>query len=138
MPKVWSMNTTVRNPERLQDFLRVLCEFEGQVFDKKTQAEYQKALVKNKLYKPNKAPEHLRMEYENSEPFNDQDTDEVFSFVTRADFRGRTSVSRCNQMGLAIARQAQGPVVITELGWDFLENDFSRDENFFFNRIIGF
>ena len=128
MPDVWSINTTVRNPERLQDFLRILSDFEGQVFDRNVQAAYQKALVKNKLYKPNETPEHLKMEYENPEPFNDQDTEEIFSLISSPDLRGRTSVSRCNQMGLAIALQSQGPVVITDLGRDFLENDFSKDE----------
>ena len=136
MPEVWSINTTVRNPERLQDFLRVLSEFEGRIFDRETQAAYQKALVKNKLYKPVETPEHLKMEYENPEPFNDQDTAEIFSLISSPDLRGRTSVSRCNQMGLAIALQSQGPVVITDLGRDFLENDFSKDENFFFNYFV--
>lgn len=137
MPEVWSINTTVRNPERLQDFLRVLSEFEGQVFDNDAQAAYQKALVKNKLYKPNGTPEHLKLEYENEgEPFNDQDTEEIFSTIKDPDLRGRTSVSRCNQMGLAIALKSEGPVVITDLGRDFLENDFSKDENFFFNYFV--
>ena len=136
MPDVWSINTTVRNPERLQDFLRVLSDFEGREFNREVQALYQKALVKNKLYKPNETPEHLKMEYENPEPFNDQDTEEIFSLISSPDLRGRTSVSRCNQMGLAIALQSQGPVVITDLGKDFLENDFSKDENFFFNYFV--
>lgn len=136
MPEVWSMNTTVRNPERLQDFLRILAEFEGQNFDHNVQALYQKALVKNKLYKPNGISEHLKLEYENPEPFDDADTAEIFSLINNPPLRGRTSVSRCNQMGLAIARQSQGPVVITELGKDFLRNDFSKDENFFFNYFV--
>lgn len=136
MPKVWSINTTVRNPERLQGFLRVLSEFEGQDFDKDTQAAYQKALVKNKLYKPLETPEDLKMEYENPEPFNNQDTEKIFSLISSPDFRGRTSVSNFNKMGLAIAYQSQGPVVITDLGRDFLENDFSKDENFFFNYFV--
>ena len=99
MPKVWSINTTVRNPERLQGFLRVLSEFEGQDFDKDTQAAYQKALVKHKLYKPLETPEDLKMEYENPEPFNNQDTEKIFSLISSPDFRGRTSVSNFNKMG---------------------------------------
>lgn len=136
MPEVWSINTTVRNPERLQDFLRVLMEFESQNFDRKVQALYQKALVKNKLYKPNGTPEHLKIKYETSEPFNEQDTEEIYSLIASPDLRGRTSVSKCNQMGLAIALQSHGPVVITELGKDFLDNDFSKNENFFFNYFV--
>lgn len=136
MPKVWSINTTVRNPERLQDFLKILKEFEGQNFDNKTQSLYQKALVKNKLYKPLNIPEDLKKEYENPGNFNDEDTEIIFSYINDPDLRGRTSASRCNQMGLAIALKSEGPVVITNLGNKFLNNDFYDDENFFFKYFI--
>lgn len=136
MPKVWSINTTVRNPERLQGFLRVLEEFEGEIFDEETQALFQKALVRNKLYKPLGIPEELVMEYENPEPFDDFDTERIFSLVNDPGFRGRTSVSKCNQMGLSIALKSEGPVVITNLGKNFLEDDFSKDQNFFFNYFV--
>jgi len=35
MTKPWSISTTIRNPERLRDFLMVLKTLEGQEFDKK-------------------------------------------------------------------------------------------------------
>jgi hypothetical protein len=34
MKKPWSISTTVRNPERLRDFLIVLKQLEGHPFDK--------------------------------------------------------------------------------------------------------
>ena len=52
MKKPWSISTTVRSPERLRDFLRVLKEFEGQPFNSKNQIKYQIFLIQNKLYKP--------------------------------------------------------------------------------------
>ena len=136
MPKVWSINTTVRNPERLQGFLSVLEQFEGEYFDNETQALFQKELVRNKLYKPMDTPEELVIEYENPEPFDDPDTEVIFSLIADPALRGRTSVSRCNQMGLSIALKSEGPVVITDLGRDFLENDFSKEQNFFFNYFV--
>jgi hypothetical protein len=33
MKKPWSLSTTVRNPERILPFLRVLKEIEGEAFD---------------------------------------------------------------------------------------------------------
>lgn len=39
--KLWSFSTTVRNPERLQSFLRVLKVLEGEVFNQDIQKEYQ-------------------------------------------------------------------------------------------------
>ncbi len=136
MPKVWSINTTVRNPERLQGFLSVLEQFEGEDFDNETQALFQKELVRNKLYKPVDTPEELVIEYDNPEPFDDSDTEVIFSLIADPALRGRTSVSRCNQMGLSIALKSEGPVVITDLGRDFLENDFSKEQNFFFNYFV--
>ena len=136
MPKVWSINTTVRNPERLPGFLRVLSEFEGQIFDYNTQAAYQKALIKNKEYISRSAPEHLKMEYENPGQYNDYDTEELYSLMKDPAMRGRMSVSQFNQMGLAIALKSEGSVVITELGRDFLDNSLSKDSNFFFNFFV--
>lgn len=130
MPKVWSINTTVRNPERLIEFLSVLEEFEGMPFDNETQALYQKALVKHKYYQPMHLPEDLRLAYEDDDLFSDEDTERVFSFIKSPDLRGRTSVSRCNQMGLAIARKKLGPVVITELGKNILNGKMALDEFF--------
>ena len=37
MPKVWSMNTTIRNPERITDIFKVLKPLEGLEFNKETQ-----------------------------------------------------------------------------------------------------
>ena len=136
MPDVWSINTTVRNPERLYGFLKVLENFEGQNFDYETQGLYQKELIRYKLFKPNDTPEELKMEYENPEPFSDEDTEKIFSLVNDPPLRGRTSVAKCNQMGLAIALKSEGPVIITDLGKDFLENDFSKEKNFFFNYFV--
>jgi len=41
MRKPWSISTTVRNPERLRDFLKVLKRLEGQEFTSENQVKYQ-------------------------------------------------------------------------------------------------
>ncbi len=136
MPKVWSLNTTVRNPERIKDFLKVLSEFEGQIFDNRTQALFQKALVRHKLYRPNNIPEDLKMEYDNVGDFNEEDTNIIFSFIKDPSLRGRTSASKCTQMGLAIAKKSEGPVIITSLGKELLNDQLAMEEEFFFNYFI--
>jgi hypothetical protein len=45
---LWSMSTTVRNPERLVSFLRVLKELEGVNFTEDTQMKYQILLIKKR------------------------------------------------------------------------------------------
>jgi len=57
MKKVpWSISTTVRNPERLRDFLRVLKQLEGSNFKSENQIQYQVLLIKERLYSPTKIP----------------------------------------------------------------------------------
>jgi hypothetical protein len=45
---LWSISTTVRNPERLVPFLRVLKKLEGVNFTKDIQMKYQILLIKEK------------------------------------------------------------------------------------------
>jgi len=45
MKKPWSISTTVRNPERLRDFLNILKKLEGQEFSKENQIKYQVLLI---------------------------------------------------------------------------------------------
>lgn len=53
MKKPWSISTTVRNPERIISFLKVLANFEGEPFDEEKQVEYQIRLIQARLYQPN-------------------------------------------------------------------------------------
>ncbi|WP_228026589.1 hypothetical protein [Campylobacter californiensis] len=48
--KVWSISTTVRNTERLKDFLATLSEIDGRAWDGLAQMEFQARLIKNRVY----------------------------------------------------------------------------------------
>ena len=50
MLKAWSITTTVRNPERLRDFLVALQPLQNQEWNNANQENYQKLLIKNRLY----------------------------------------------------------------------------------------
>ena len=50
MLKAWSITTTVRNPGRLRDFLVAFKTLENKTWDNNTQENYQKFLIKNRLY----------------------------------------------------------------------------------------
>jgi len=130
--KPWSLSTTIRNPERILPFLRVLEEMEGENFDVEGQVKFQTLLIKNRLYHPRNLPERLDHYYEieeNTMSF-DQAT-EIFNFMktqSRAlrddpGLRGRTSVSPLTQKGLAIAKESRGPVIITDLCKEFLDKE---------------
>jgi len=134
MKKPWSISTTVRNPERLRDFLTVLKELEGQEFNKENQIKYQVLLIQEKLYKPLNIPQKFRKYYEKPElriPYSV--AEEIFYAQNYEDppMRGRQSVNPLNKLGFAIAREGSSPIKITELGNRFLAGDYDIGFIFF-------
>ena len=131
MKKTWSLSTTVRNPERILPFLKVLKEMEGENFDKIGQEKFQILLIQNRLYKPTGLNNSQLNYYETLEDkMKLKEAEEIFeTMVERSEelqkdrgLRGRTSVAPLTKMGLAIAKKSTGQVEITELGNAFLKN----------------
>jgi len=134
MKKPWSISTTVRNPERLRNFLRVLKQLEGQPFDKNNQKKYQILLIKERLYIPNNIPPEFKKYYEDPTieiPYDE--AKKIFYYKNYEDppMRGRQSVNPLNKLGFAIAREGYGEIKITELGNKFLSSDYDIGEIFF-------
>lgn len=50
MKQPWSISTTVRNPERIRDFLKVVKKLEWQVWNIENQIKFQTLLIQNRLY----------------------------------------------------------------------------------------
>ena len=133
MKKIWSLSTTVRNPERIQPFLSVLKEMEGENFNEAGQIKFQTLLIQNRLYHPTGLSEVMEEYYETSgDKMSFEQAQEIFehmkseSATLRASLglRGRTSVAPLTKMGLAVAKQTSGEVKITDLGKAFLKNFF--------------
>ncbi|QJR22826.1 hypothetical protein BREVNS_2076 [Brevinematales bacterium NS] len=125
--KLWSISTTVRNPERLRNFLQVLKLLEGQPFDKEHQKKYQILLIQNRYYIPKQIPDKFKHYYQNIEsemPY--EVAEKIFSFQEYEDpaMRGRQSVNPLNKLGFCIARESIGNIIITELGNQFLEDEY--------------
>jgi hypothetical protein len=132
--KPWSISTTVRNPERLRDFLRVLKQLEGQPFNENNQVKYQILLIKERIYKPSKIPQKYTKYYESpKEEIPYEIAAEIFHYQEYEDppMRGRQSVNPLNKLGFAIARQGYGHIIITELGNKFLSGDYDIGYIFF-------
>lgn len=134
MRKPWSISTTVRNPERLRSFLKVLKQLEGEDFTKENQVKYQILLIKERLYKPNNIPQKYQEYYDNPTleiPFSV--AKDIFEYQKYEDppMRGRQSVNPLNKLGFAIAREGYGPIKITELGNLFLKGDYDIGFIFF-------
>ncbi len=121
-----SMSTTIRNPERLQGFLGVLKQIEGETFNSATQEKYQILLIKHRLYLPTKIPKQYIDLFKNSaEDITYDIAEKVFHAQKYEDppMRGRQSVNPLNKLGFCIAKESLGAVKITRLGNLFLSDN---------------
>jgi len=140
MKKPWSISTTVRNPERILPFLRVLKSVEGEVFDLSVQKKFQILLIQNRLYKPLGLSDKMMSYYETSKDrMTLTEAEEVFEHMRSRSrelqndegLRGRTSVAPLTKMGLAIAKKSSGTVKITRLGNAFLDGRIDIGDIYF-------
>jgi len=132
MKKPWSISTTVRNPERLRDFLSVLKILEGEFFNSKNQIKYQIILIQNKIYEPTNLTKEQKEYFDDIEkemPFSI--AKEIFDAKNYNDppHRGRQSFNPLKKFGFATI--IDGKVRITELGNHFLGKDYDMGEIFF-------
>ena len=134
MKKPWSISTTVRDPDRLRDFLSILKKLKGQQFNSENQIKYQILLIQNKHYEPTKLTREQEEYFDDIEkemPFSV--AKEIFDAQNYKDpaMRGRNSVAPLNKMGLCIAKNSADGVKITSLGKYFLSEDYDLDKLFF-------
>lgn len=111
--KQWNIgNTTVRNPERLKDGLRLLNEkFSGKAFTLDVQDEYYLALRDAKLIKGNPPKAESKREL------------------------ARKWAAAFNQLGLAKCWQRKPPIEITEVGQALL-SDATIDEDIYLRQLL--
>ncbi len=140
MKKTWSISTTVRNPERILPFLRVLKEMEGEEFNEAGQVKFQILLIQNRLYQPTGLSDKLSGYYETlGDKMSFSEAGEIFEHMKNRSIelkndnglRGRTSVAPLTKMGLAVAKKSSGKVVITDLGNAFLSEDIDIGDVYF-------
>lgn len=120
------MSTTVRNPERLQGFLGVLKQIEGEPFNSAMQEKYQILLIKHRLYRPTKIPKQYIELFKNSAEDISYDTSKKIFHAQKYEdppMRGRQSVNPLNKLGFCVARESLGAVQITRLGNLFLSDE---------------
>jgi adenine-specific DNA-methyltransferase len=138
MLKPWSITTTVRNPERMRSFLKVLKELEGQEWTKENQEKYQILLIQNRLYG------YGNQQFYNSLPQNKidlledlntqisfKDASDIFKMKNYEDpaMRGRQSVNPLKKFGFVLFEEKI--LKISQLGHYFLSDDYDLGEVFF-------
>jgi len=130
----WSISTTVRNPERIRDFLRILKTIEGEIFNSNTQIKFQILLIQNHLYTPTNLDAKYQPYFDDlTQPMPYEIAETVFHSKNYEDppMRGRQSANPINKLGFAISRDNVGPIQITELGNHFLIGDYDLSFVFF-------
>lgn len=139
MAKVWSFNTTVRNPERIQEFLLLLKNFEGKEFDEECQRKFFAAQIKKRLYRPTmrtlKDVNLLKViEKDSAEEIPEDILQKIIKIYESKEVgpeaRGRTTAGILNRFGLAVASKSRGKVAITILGRNWLDGKISDQELF--------
>ena len=130
MLKAWSITTTVRNPERLRDFLVALQPLVGELWNNENQERYQKLLIKNRLYG------YVSQQFYNGLPRGVvdliNDTDEIIDEATvnriveikkYKDFamRGRQSINPLTKFGFAFIDDHI--LKITDLGRKLIDSE---------------
>src|SRR3989344_1995514 len=138
MKKPWSITTTLRNPERLRDFLIVLKQLENCKWNLESQKKYQVLLIKERIYGYGSKQFYNGLSQEQIDLIDDQTkeisfekAEEIFNAKNYEDpaMRGRQSMSPLKKIGLVVINEEK--INITSLGKLFLKDDFDLGEIFF-------
>lgn len=132
MKKAWSISTTVRNPERLRNFLVVLKELEGKKFDEENQKNFQILLIQKGFYVPINLPGNLK-ERLNNGSVSFKTAKEVFDYKDYVDsaIRGRQSINPLRKLGFCVLEGEEKIIRITKLGELLLDQENDIGDIFF-------
>jgi hypothetical protein len=138
MMRFWSISTTIRSPERIRSFLKVLKLMEGDTWTNENQKKFQVLLIQHKVYgfdekqfRNSLSSEQIvwldseNLSYEQAENILDSK-----NYVGGGDMRGRQSFNPLEKMGLTFLDENKR-VVITSFGNYFLQEDYDLGEVFF-------
>lgn len=130
MLKAWSITTTVRNPERLRDFLMALEPLESRIWDTNTQQTYQRILIKKRLYGFGNQQFYnglttsiIKIISDTDREISDEIIDEILRIKKYTDFamRGRQSLNPLTKFGFVIIHG--GVIKITDLGKKLISSE---------------
>lgn len=129
--KPWSVTTTVRNPDRLRDFLAVLRKLENSEWNHENQKKYQILLIQNRLYGYGKqqfynglSDSQVSLMDDLSKEISFEQAEKIFNVKNYEDppMRGRQSLNPMKKFGFAAIGNRK--ILITDLGKLFLQDDF--------------
>jgi len=143
METLWSMSTTIREAERIPDFIKTAKEIDGQEWTKEIQEKFQILLIKNRQYLNsgkiqdfNKlSDEQIMILKDKSRLMTYEEAASIFysKDYESPDMRGRQSMSPLVKLGLV--DKSSGYIRLTDSGWK-LANDEISLEQFMFDSLL--
>lgn len=138
MKKPWSISTTVREPDRIREFLKVLAEMEGETWNESNQRKFQILLIQHKVYGYGNlqfyntlSNEHKKL-MDNPDKITYEQAEEILTsknYVGGGDMRGRQSFNPIEKMGFA--NIVDNKISISSFGKYFLSDDYDLGDIFF-------
>lgn len=142
MKKIWSISTTLRNPERIRNFLIALRDLEGQIWNNEAQKAFQINLIKYRFYGFGSSQFYDGLTQQQVDKVQDinyqisfEEAKDIFYTKNYEDpaMRGRTSFKPLEKMGVAFI--VDDRIKITSLGKYLLNENYDLGE-FFFKSFI--
>ena len=129
--KTWSISTSIRNPERIPDFMKAIALMEGRTWDIQAQTDFyihQIALrIRSKIRRTNLSPESLAALDGPDETLTFEQAKKIYeenNYVGDG-MRGRQDIKVLSNFGLVDKSEK---VVISSLGRAFLNNEVELSE----------
>ena len=127
--KVFSINTTVRNPKRNTEFLKLFKKYHGEIFDKEKSYQYFFDLVKKGVYRLTNISEAVKMKIENDEELSSSEVATAIKQNPQATGlvgRVMTQLRSMKDQGFLMfepIKRGLKKIYITKLGNDLIENN---------------
>lgn len=126
--KVFSINTTIRNPKRNRDFLTIFEPFNGKVFDEMQSYKYLYELIKHGVYQVSDIPLEVRQKWDNDIELSPEEIVQAINENPQAcGMHGRvmTQLRSLKDQGFLMFKpykRGVNIITITSLGKDIIDN----------------
>ena len=132
--KIWSISTTVRNPNRLKEFLEILKLLEGKIWNNELQKTFQILLIQYRCYTPgdvNLSVSQIEILEAPTKEMTYKEAEDIFYSKNYKDppMRGRTSFKPLEKWGLAFIIDKK--VFISDLGNQLLNGEIDIGDAYF-------
>ena len=125
---VWSISTTVRNPERIPDFCLALETVIGKEWNQSSQLDFMYELIRRRFYTPQNMTDDQQQRFDNPEyELSRKEAKEIFDTQSYEDppMRGRTAIAPLRDIGIVrLSRRVE----LTSIGQELINGTVSLQD----------